>query len=506
MIGSNHPIAGTARYGLSSLSAKLICLFLLCITSTSAALALPNWFNVVFIISDDQGAWAMGYNNPEIRTPNLDALAAGGARFRNAFATSPVCSPVRATLLTGRIPSQHGIHAALPRPEDFGPYAKPLLDNEVTYSDILAQYGYTLGISGKWHLGDSLHAQKGFDFWSVIPHGGSTYNNAPMIRDGKVEKVPGYLTEVITDQALEFLQTNRERAFFLLVNYTAPHSPYDGHPQRYVDLYRDTPFNSIPREGVHPWANATASNIGNRETLAKYFAAVTAMDENVGRITEYLKKSGLAERTLVVFMSDQGHMVGHHGLWGKGNASEPKNLFDDSLRVPLIFYHPGQIPAGQIINNMVSQYDFFPTLLDYLGINFPATGGAPPVPAYQGRNLPGRSYASLLKGQAVTWENVVYAEYGMVRMVRTEWWKYVRRYPNGPDELYNLQKDPRERKNLVSEADMVERVQELRKKLEEWFRRYAEPDKDPPALRRDPTGKFKSLHPLRYPGYPQKSP
>ncbi|MCZ6515467.1 MAG: sulfatase-like hydrolase/transferase, partial [Acidobacteria bacterium] len=326
--------------------------------------------NVIFILTDDQGAWALGsYGNPEIRTPHLDALAAGGARFTNAFVSTPVCSPSRATFLTGRIPSQHGIHEWI-REENTGPGARQLIRKETTLSEILAQRGYAVGISGKWHLGDSLHPQTGFTVWSVMPRGADRSNNARMIRNGKIEEVPGYITEVITDRALEFLKENRKKPFFLWVNYSAPHGPWSGHPERIVNSYRSSPFRSIPREGVHPWAiRGTSRHIGNRESLAQYFAAVTGIDEGVGRIMAALKQHGLTQRTLVIFASDHGFMVGHKGLWGKGNATQPKNLYDHSLRIPLIFHQPGRIPQAQEIDLHVSTYDFFPTVLDYLGVS-----------------------------------------------------------------------------------------------------------------------------------------
>src|ERR671933_1015308 len=150
--------------------------------------------NVVFILSDDQGPWAAGcYGNPEIRTPNIDRLAAEGVRLANYFVATPVCSPSRATLLTGLIPSQHGIHDWLysgpsqPERRNFntGPDARQLLAGQVASTDVLAAHGYHCGISGKWHLGDSLRPQHSFDFWFVHQWGGGPYNNAPMVRDGR---------------------------------------------------------------------------------------------------------------------------------------------------------------------------------------------------------------------------------------------------------------------------------------------------------------------------------
>ncbi len=159
--------------------------------------------NVIFILTDDQGPWAAGcYATPEIRTPNIDRIAQRGVLFRNFFVATPVCSPSRATFLTGRIPSQHSIHDWL-RPEVMvGEEAKTPIASEVGYTDIMAQQGYTCGISGKWHMGDCLKATHSFSFWYVHQRGGGPYNNAPMVRDGKCIDEPGYVTDRITDELL----------------------------------------------------------------------------------------------------------------------------------------------------------------------------------------------------------------------------------------------------------------------------------------------------------------
>ena len=164
--------------------------------------------NILFILTDDQGAWAMGCaGNGEIRTPNLDRLAATGIRFENFFCVSPVCSPARASILTGRIPSQHGVHDWLRAGNHIGEGAlTEYLAGQPGYTDYLAAASYTCGISGKWHLGDSHHPQKGFSYWEVHATGGGPYYGAPMIRDGELAREPAYVTDKITDNALAFLE------------------------------------------------------------------------------------------------------------------------------------------------------------------------------------------------------------------------------------------------------------------------------------------------------------
>ena len=292
--------------------------------------------NVLFILTDDQGVWAAGcYGNPEIRTPNLDRLAATGTRFENFFVATPVCSPSRATLLTGRIPSQHGVHDWI-REGNVGPEAIRYLEGETCTTDLLARHGWTCGLSGKWHLGDSQIPQHGFSDWFVHQRGGGPYNDAPMVRNGQLVDEPGYVTDVITDEALRLLDRYADAAasgapFYLSVHYTAPHSPWTGHPQAIVDSYEDCPFDSCPQEPIHPWAiSLTEQHLGSRESLKGYFAAVTAMDANVGRLLDRLEALGLRENTLVVFLSDNGFSCGQHGFWGKGNGTSPRNMYEYS--------------------------------------------------------------------------------------------------------------------------------------------------------------------------------
>jgi len=425
--------------------------------------------NVVLIMTDDQGAWSLGcYGNPEARTPTLDRLAAEGVRLTQAFAATPVCSPSRATFLTGRVPSQHGIHDWI-KHENMGPRARYCLrPDEVTLSEVLARHGYVCGLTGKWHLGDSLHPHAGFTYWFAMPQGSSRYQDAEMIWDGKLVETTGYITDRITDRAIEFLDAHRDRPFFLSVQYNAPHTPYEGHPKDMLDLYADSPFASIPRLPVHPWASADFGNIGRRESLQRYFAACSGVDRAVGRILAQLDKLDLAGRTLVVYTSDQGFNVGHHGLWGKGNASNPRNMYDTSLRVPMIFRHAGMLPKGRTLDDMVSAYDFVPTILDYVGL--------PPSP---GRNLPGRSIAPALRGAAMPAREAIFGEYGHARMIRTREWKYVHRANGGPHELYDLKNDPDETKNLVDAPEHRALRTRLRTELLKWFSDYGEAGADP---------------------------
>ncbi len=437
----------------------------------------PRRPNVLFVLSDDQGAWAMGCaGNAEIRTPTLDAIAASGMRFTDCFCTSPVCSPARASLMTGEIPSQHGVHDWI-RAGNVGDARIDYLAGRTLLTERFAAAGYRCALIGKWHLGASDVPRPGFVRWFAHQSGMSVYFGAPMCDEDRLCNPPGYLTEVLTREAAGFLDAEARRAepFFLCLNYTAPHYPWiDAHPQAYTDLYRDCAFASCPDEPPHPWSATgnPATDEGRarrRESLTGYYAAMTAMDDGIGATLAMLDRHGLRESTLVVFMSDNGMNCGHHGIWGKGNGTRPQNMYDTSVKVPCLFSQPGRIAAGGVSDAMISGYDFYPTLLEYAGLD------APHDP-----RKPGRSFAPILAGARASAECdiVVYDEYGPTRMVRTRNWKYVHRYPQGPHELYDLAHDPGERVNRVDDTAVADTVARLRGRLEAWFARYVAPSQD----------------------------
>lgn len=449
--------------------------------------------NIVFLLSDDQGAWALGCaGNNEIQTPNLDALAKTGMRFDSFFCASPVCSPARASILTGRIPSQHGVHdwirsgsvdrEQLPEPlrnrKEFADERTTVeyLAGQPAYTELLADNGYQCALSGKWHLGNSAVPQKGFDRWYAIARGGCSYMAPDVFEDGVIKLENRYVTDLITDHALRFLDELHEEGqpFYLSVHYTAPHSPWETseHPEVYRAMYKDCPFESVPDLPEHPDHNKAAPRgTGERrkELLRGYYASVTAMDAGIGRIMAKLEELGERDNTLIVFMSDNGMNMGHHGIWGKGNGTLPLNMFDTSVKVPAIFSHPGRIPQGVVTDELVSQYDVFPTLLAYAGIDNPYADG-----------LPGQSFLSLLQGLEQTDRGhvVIFDEYGPVRMIRDKQWKYVHRYPYGPHELYDLIDDPGENSNRADDPSCRPVLERMRRQLGDWFHRYVILDKN----------------------------
>ena len=453
--------------------------------------------NIVFVLTDDQGCWTMGCaGNREIRTPNLDRLAATGTRFENFFCASPVCSPARASLLTGRIPSQHGVHDWIRAGDTTAKYEKDrngelveYLAGMTGYTDVLAAGGYECGLSGKWHMGDSHHPQKGFTYWNVHVKGGGPYYNAPMVDGDGTYEEPAYITDVFTDHALEFLEAqsaSEDTPFYLGVHYTAPHSPWsrDQHPAETWDRYHEEcPFESTP-DGLKPaeWVERLGIPVKDAETrrshLSGYYTAIELMDANVGRILDWLEAKGLRENTLFLFTSDNGMNMGHHGVYGKGNATFPMNMYEESVKVPALISRPGHVPQGVVNSDLLSHYDVMPTLLEYVGLANP-----------EGETLPGRSFAPVLHGETLTGRDdvVVFDEYGPVRMIRDRRYKYVRRYPYGPDEFYDLEEDPGETRNLIEEEACSPEITAMRARLAQWFARYADPALD--GSREPVTGK-----------------
>ena len=226
-------------------------------------------------------------------------------------------------------------------------------------------------------------------------------------------------------------------------------------------------FESIPVEPPHPRGGWNVSPEKRHETIQGYFTAVTAMDNAIGRVLQKLQDLGIRKDTIIVFLSDNGMNTGHHGICGKGNGTFPMNMYDTSVKVPFIVSCPDRIPQGVVNYGLYSQYDFMPTILDYLNFGNSEAG-----------KLPGRSFANVLRSKEDKGsENiVVFDEYGPVRMIRNSEWKYVYRYPYGPHELYWLEKDPSERNNLIEDAQYDQIVTELRRQLDDWFCKYSTPE------------------------------
>lgn len=396
--------------------------------------------NVVVFMTDDHGAWAWGRGGcGDIQTPHMDRLAATGVEFRNAFAATPVCSPSRMTYMTGLLPSQHGVQDYLVAEDSTGPQSRRWLEGHLTYSEVLRDAGYSLGLAGKWHMGMDECAQAGFTWWATVPGGGGTYRNPTFVRNGESIPADGFKTDLQGDFALQFLdgQKSSKDPFYLLMPFYAPHTPFDFQPGKYLDLYAGAKFACYPRTAMHPAQNPVfRRHFDNRDSMLGYSALISGADANIGRVLEKLDHIGARENTLVVFTADQGWNAGHHGVWGKGNGTWPFNMYEESIRVPMTWTMPGRIRPG-VCDALVSNYDYFDTILDFLDVPRPATG-----------HRAGASYAPFLRGAQPKWRDRLYFEYCYTRAVRTAGRKLVKRTANFPSELYDLQSDPGETRNL----------------------------------------------------------
>ena len=436
--------------------------------------------NLIFILTDNQGAWTLGcYGNKDIRTPHIDKLAAEGVRFSRALASNPVCSPTRATYLTGLIPSQHGVHSYLTGEKNgvqMGPNAYCTIREFTTLPKVLSDAGYACGLSGKWHLGANLTPQEGFTSWITTPHGHTLeFYNAEVIENGQVRREPKYLTDLWTEHAVKFIETNRERPFFLYLAYNGPYGLggllKNPSRNRHAEYYADKPMLSFPREKMHPWQHANKPFLNDIGSIRRVAAETSAVDDGVGEVMATLKRLNLDETTLVVYAADQGWMGGQQGLWGMGDHTRPVGAFEQMMHVPMIFRHAGKIPAGVTSDLLVSNYDFMPSVLTYLGLADKMAAQKP--------KSPGRDFSPVLLGkQPEKWDNTVFYEMEKVRAIRTDGWKYVARQPDGPNELYDMKADPEERTNLHGRPQHRQIQTELEQRLEAFFKAYADPQYD----------------------------
>jgi arylsulfatase A-like enzyme len=439
--------------------------------------------NLVLILTDNQGAWTLGcYGNPDIRTPNIDRLAAEGMLFTRAFASNAVCSPTRATLLTGLMPSQHGVHCFLDPKYMMGPQAYDTLAEFRTLPKILADNGYTCGLVGKWHLGANLTPHQGFRYWITMVHGSTAeFYDLPIIENGRVRNEPKYATDFWTEHAVRFINENKDRPFFLYLAYNGPYSLgrllLNPARNRHAEYYANQPLLSFHRDAMHPWLFNNKEFLNNPVSIRRVAAEVSGVDDGVGEVMKALQEAGLDQRTLVVFLADQGWMGGQNGLWGMGDHTRPIGAFDGMMQTPLIFRQPPAIPPGTKADIMVSNYDILPTVVNYLGLS-PHPN---PLPEGEGTDArsksPGRDFSAVLRGQTVPWQNVVYYEMEFVRAIRTADWKYVHR-PDGPFELYDLRNDPHEKFNLFGQPPLAQVQKELRERLEAFFDGTADPRYD----------------------------
>lgn len=439
--------------------------------SLSAPVAGAAPRNIVFILTDDHRYDALGFmGHPFLETPNLDSLAKNGVRLRNAFVTTSLCSPSRASILTGLYAHHHNVVDN----------NNPVRADLVFFPQLLQQAGYTTGFFGKWHMGGESDApQRGFDKWVSFAGQGVYWPreqaNAPiqMINvDGREVPQKGYITDELTDYALGWLKTvPTTKPFFLYLSHKAVHHPALP-PPRYAGRYKDKPV-PVPASRSHQehapmWVQNQRnswhgvdfpyhSDLDIDAYYRRYCETLLAVDESVGRVLAALRERGQLEDTLVVYMGDNGFGFGDQGLIDKRTA------YEWSMRVPLLAQCPSVLPAGSVVEQDVANIDIAPTLLDAAGVHFDAA------------RFDGRSFWPIARGEHVPWRTELLYEYYWERnfpqtptifALRGDRYKFVRAYGVwDSDEFYDLQNDPHETKNLIFDPDYAPVIQAMRQKM-----------------------------------------
>ena len=461
--------------------AFVVCSLLL--NATASAAQRPN---VVMIMTDNHGAWTLGcYGNKDIRTPQIDKLAQEGTLFDNAFASNPVCSPTRASILTGLIPSQHGVHCFLRGGRlQTGPDARCTLADFASLPKELKKAGYSCGLVGKWHLGGNMTPQEGFDdYWVTTPHGGtSTFYDAQIIEDGEQRTEPQYLTDFWTKHAVNFIEQRAEKTeqpFFLLLTYNGPYALSrlllrEGQ-NRHAEFYRDKALPSFPREAPHPWQLHNRDYQNNPVSISRVATEVSGVDDGVGTVMAALKANGFDDNTLVIFLADQGWVGGHGGFFGMGDHTRPTTAVDGMMKIPMIWRHPKKIAPDQRSQKLVGNYDIMPTILEHVGLPEPWGKLKKGVPV-----SPGKSFVTELQkaSETTTDDEAIFYEFETLRSIRTDSWKYTHRFPNGPHELYDLKQDPTEFNNLYRGAEPTAVQRALKARLDAFFAAHASPKYD----------------------------
>ncbi|WP_020468805.1 sulfatase family protein [Zavarzinella formosa] len=449
--------------------------------------------NVLVILTDDMRWDAMGVVQKEqgkaalfpwFKTPNLDRLASEGTRFTNVFCTTSLCSPSRASFLSGQYAHRHKV---LNNFTDF-PNDLP------SYPAGLRAAGYETAYIGKWHMGeDDDRKRPGFDFW-MSHKGQGNYFDTEFNVDGTRKVVKGYYTTVVTDAATDWINRKHEKPWLLVLGHKAPHGgPIVPEPKYEKAFDSETitkPANAEAyttasgkpawlKESLPTWHGLGGPLYGQKDYnkfVRAYLGTIASVDDSVGRLYQTLKDAGQLDNTLIVFTTDNGFAIGDHGRVDKRTA------YEESIRLPMLVRYPPLAKAGAMVNEMALSLDLAPTILDICG--------AKPLP-----NADGRSWKPLLEGKAAGWRSAFFYQYNYeaqfpytpnVRAVRTADWKYIH-YPHGdgtPDrhttELYNLKDDPLETKNLVADPAYAAQKRELAVLLEKLMKDHgALPDKMP---------------------------
>jgi arylsulfatase A-like enzyme len=473
-----------------------------CSTSgKSTSFHLPELANsgkpryVVFILSDDHRYDYMGFIGKVswLKTPNMDRMAAEGAYIKNAFVTTSLCSPSRASILTGLYSHTHKVVDN----------STPLPKGLTFFPQYLQKAGYQTGFFGKWHMGnDSGEPQPGFNHWEAFKGQGEYYN--PRINlNGvwKQYKDSTYSTDMLTKHAIDFMKEQRKanKPFFVYLslkgvhdnfqpakrhkgyysnnklilpeNFNTPYygikqlpsiDPKTGKPATAKEFYGENMLPNWVKNQRESWHGVDYSYHGRpwKDQVINYCETLMSVDESIGSVLDYLKDAGIDDNTLVIYMSDNGFAWGEHGLIDK------RQFYEESVRVPMLARCPELFKGGQVIEKMVQNVDIAPTILAFAGLN-------------KAKNMVGNSFIPLLQGKNIQWRDRIFYEYyweyefpqtPTIFGVRTERYKYIRYYGIwDTNEFYDLKKDPNETHNLIGVPELQDTIKQMNHSLYDWL-------------------------------------
>jgi len=476
----------------------LIVLLVIPVGGFRAAAQSPlpaNRPNIVFIIADDLRYDGLACNgNAHIHTPHIERLAAEGINFKHAYVTTPICSPSRASFLTGLYASTHRIY-------NIDTNGIGILgDRLITYPQFLRSAGYRTGFIGKWHIGFDDTRRPGFDEW-ISFKGQGQYRDPIVNENGTRLQLSGYMTDYLNRKAVDFVdgsvEKNPDKPFLLYLSHKAVHVPYlpaSRHENNYADFRYEPPASAADDLSDQPTADARITGtplpfthpkkakfeaIENLDRLPEpqeprwgrgkdpesnirdQMSSLQSIDDGVGQLLATLEKHGILDQTLLVFTSDNGFLQGEHGVFNQKRVA-----FEESIRIPLLMRYPALIKAGSVSDRFVLNVDLAPTFLDIAGIAVP--------PVIQGKSL--RPLFDGPRANSVEWRKSFFAEYFMEKssrsfpswqMIRDGDWKYIH-YPNlqEADELYDLAADPHEMHNRIEDSDSAPTVKKLKRRID----------------------------------------
>ncbi len=446
--------------------------------------------NVIFILSDDHRYDFMGFTGkvPWLKTPNMDKMAAEGAYFPNTFVTTALCSPSRASVLTGLYTHSHTVvDNQAPAPDDL-----------IYFPQYLQKAGYETAFIGKWHMGDANDDPRpGFDHW-VSFKGQGTYYAPNLNINGERIQYPDstYMTDLLTQHAIDWMKNRKsDKPFFLYLSHKAVHAEF-APAKRHLESYEneeiffppsfntskpqvtgknpDKPYRTdnyygagrtpdwqkMQREGWHGVDFMYHGRMDFETFFKRYCETVRGIDESIGQVTGYLEENQMDQSTLLMYMGDNGFSFGEHGLIDK------RHFYEESVKVPFLVKCPEILQGGQVINKMIQNIDIGPTTLEAMGLETP-------------KHMQGKSFLPILKGNDIAWRDKIFYEYyweydfphtPTMHGVRTGRYKYIRYHGIwDTNEFYDLQEDPNEMNNLIASPEHQERIKELAGEIYDWL-------------------------------------